>query len=178
MEWLNTLLHNTYFVWCAMAIILFGITQLIKWPIKHFTKKIGNKKVRTLVNTAILLIPFAFGILLDFLYSTYYLKEAFNAINGLGYGMAAISLYGIIERFLKIKVDSPYDTADGKSVTELIYNLANDGKLDAKDAEAIQEFLDNIVNEDNYDDDDDETDDDEKQKITDAIQEFLDKVKK
>lgn len=163
MTWFTNLLHNTYFIWCAMAVILFGITQLIKLPIKHFTGKIKNERIRKIVNTTILLIPFAFGILFDFLYSTYYLKETFNAINGIGYGMAAISLYGIIERFFKVKVDNPYTTKEGVSVTELLYNLAKDGKINAKDAEAVQEFFEELIeNQDEDSENEDEPEEAEK----------------
>lgn len=141
MEWLHSLLHNTYFVWCAMAVFIFLITQILKLPIKCCTKHIKNERTRKMVNAIILLIPFGLGILAEFLYNTYYLQIAFTGMVGLGYGAAGISLYGVIERFFKVKVDNPYDTEEGKAVQELVDNITKDGKVDENDMTAVEEFL-------------------------------------
>lgn len=144
MEIIKQLLANEYFVWCAMAVIIFGVTQLLKLPIKACTKKIKNERVRRSVNAIILLIPFALGVLAEFLYTTYYLHTAFTVITGLGYGTAGISLYGIVERFFKVKVPNPYDTEEGKAVKELVDNVAADGKVDDKDVDAVKDFYKKI----------------------------------
>lgn len=142
MEWLHSLLHNTWFVWCAMAVFIFLITQILKLPLKKGIKKlIKNERIRKIVNTIFLLIPFGLGILAEFLYNTYYLHIAFTGMAGLGYGAAGISLYGVIERFFKIKVDNPYDTEEGKAVKELVDNITKDGKVDENDMTAVEEFL-------------------------------------
>lgn len=134
------LLNNNYFVWCAMAVIIFAFTQVLKLPIKYFTKKIKNERGRRMVNATILLIPFALGVLADFLYSTYYLHTAFTIITGLGYGTAGISLYGAIERFFKVKIENPYETEAGKAVTELVEEISADGKVDEDDKHAVKDF--------------------------------------
>lgn len=144
MEFIHKLLNNDYFVWCAMAVIIFALTQVLKLPIKHFTKKISNQRVRRMVNATILLIPFAVGIVLDFLYSTYYLNAAFSVITGLGYGTAGISLYGAIERFFKVKTENPYETEAGKAVTELVEEISKDGKFDGEDKHAVKDFWDKV----------------------------------
>ena len=188
MAWFTNLLHNTYFVWCAMAVLIFLVTQVIKLPIKHFTKKIKNERTRKIVNSVFLLIPFALGILAEFLYSTYYLHIAFTVITGLGYGTAGISLYGIIERFFKVKVDNPYDTEEGKAATDFIEDVAKDNKIDKDDLSNVSAFLSQMgVCE--------EIDDETKKSVSElvkeatkdgvfdekdmtAVKEFLDKVKK
>lgn len=145
MAWVHDILHNAYFIWSAMAVIIFLITQVLKLPIKHFTSKIKNERVRKIVNATILLIPFALGVLFEFLYTTYYLHTAFTVIAGLGYGTAGISLYGVIERFFKVKIDNPYtETEEGKAVINLVDNITVDGKIDSADKSAIQEFLDKV----------------------------------
>ena len=144
MEWVFELLNNEYFVWCAMAVIIFALTQVLKLPIKYFTKKIKNERVRRMVNATILLIPFALGVLADFLYSTYYLHTAFTVITGLGYGTAGISLYGAIERFFKVKTDNPYETEAGKAVAELVEEISKDGKVDENDKHAVKDFWDKV----------------------------------
>lgn len=144
MEFIHKLLNNDYFVWCAMAVIIFALTQVLKLPIKYFTKKISNQRVRRMVNATILLIPFALGVLVDFLYSTYYLHSAFTIITGLGYGTAGISLYGAIERFFKVKTDNPYETEAGKAVTELVEEISKDGKVDENDKHAVADFWNKV----------------------------------
>ena len=144
MEWFFELLKNEYFVWCAMAVIIFALTQVLKLPIKACTKHISNERGRRIVNATILLIPFALGVLADFLYSTYYLHTAFTVITGLGYGTAGISLYGAIERFFKVKTQNPYATEAGKAVTELIEEISLDGKVDGNDKHAVADFWNKV----------------------------------
>lgn len=144
---INYILENHSIVWCVMAVIIFAVTQLIKLPIKRITKKfIKNERARKIANATILLIPFGLGILLDFLYATYLdpTHTAFNIITGLGYGTAGISLYGIIERFLNKKIENPYDSTEGKAVTELVDDITSDGKIDTADNSAVKDFLDKI----------------------------------
>ena len=144
MAWFTNLLHNNCFIWCGMAVLIFLATQVIKLPIKHFTNKIQNERVRRIANSVILLIPFALGVFAEFLYSTYYLHVAFTVITGLGYGSAGIALYGIIERLFDVKVDNPYNTEEGKAVTELVDEVTKDGVVDEKDMTAVNEFLDKV----------------------------------
>lgn len=145
MEVIKQLLSNEYFVWCAMAVIIFLVTQVLKLPIKATTKHIKNERVRKIVNATILLIPFGLGVLAEFLYTTYYLHTVFTVITGLGYGTAGISLYGIIERFFKVKVSNPYETEEGKVVTELVEKVQKDGKINKSDVSAVDEFW-NAIN--------------------------------
>lgn len=144
MEFVHKLLNNDYFVWCAMALIIFLVTQVLKLPIKVATKHIKNERARRIVNATILLIPFALGVLFDFLYSTYYLHTAFSVIVGLGYGTSGISLYAIVERAFKVKVPNPYESSEGKSVLELVNNITKDGKVDNTDNSAVKEFLNKV----------------------------------
>lgn len=140
LETIKTLLNNEYFVWCAMAVVVFLITQVLKLPIKAATSHIKNERTRKMVNATILLIPFALGCLFDFLYSTYYLKTAFNLFNGLGYCTAGISLYEVVERFFKVKTNNPYDTEEGQAIIELVEEISKDGKIDKEDTSALEEF--------------------------------------
>ena len=137
---MKELLQNPNFAWGAMAVIIFAFTQILKMPIKFGTKHIKNARTRKIANATILLIPFALGVALDFLYSTYITHTAFSVLAGLGYGTAGISLYGVIERFFKVKIDNPYQTEEGKAVTEFVTDVAKDGSVDKKDKDAVKEF--------------------------------------
>lgn len=141
---METLLRNEAFILGAMGFVIFGLTQLLKLPIKFFTSKIENERGRRIVNATILLIPFACGILGDYLYATYYLHTAYNIITGLSYGLSAISLYGFVERFFKVKVANPYESEEGKAVVGLVSSISKDGKVDSNDKSAVQSFLEKL----------------------------------
>lgn len=141
METLQNILQNSYIIWCIMAVIIFAVTQLMKLPIKHFTSKIKDERKRRIANATILLIPFAFGVLLDFLYSTYIIHQEFTIIAGIGYGTAGISLYSVIERVFKVKINNPYATAEGQAVIDLMDDITADGKVNGEDKSAVKEFL-------------------------------------
>jgi hypothetical protein len=141
---MEELVKNEYFVSVAMAVIIFACTQLLKMPIKLLTSKIANDRVRRIVNGTILLIPFILGVVLDYVYCVAVTHQAWDVINGLGYGTAGISLYGVVERFFKVKVENPYETKEGQAVVELVENVKEDGKIDEKDKDAVSEFMDMI----------------------------------
>ena len=141
---IDNLLHNEYFVGCAMAVIIFGLTQLLKLPIKHFTSKIVNERARKIVNATILLIPFILGVIFEMVFSTYYLEVTISIVRGLSYGTAGISIYSFFERFLKVKIDNPYETEEGEAVQELIENVTADGQVSEGDSAALQEFFSKV----------------------------------
>ena len=134
------LLKNEYFMGVVMSVIVFAFTQLLKMPIKALTSKIENERTRKIVNGTILLIPFILGVLFEFLLTTLVFHEPFTVIQGLTYGTGGISLYGVVERFFKVK--NPYDTEEGEAVMELVEKVTEDGKVDENDKTALKEFLD------------------------------------
>ena len=119
------LLKNEYFMGVVMSVIVFAFTQLLKMPIKALTSKIENERTRKIVNGTILLIPFILGVLFEFLLTTLVFHEPFTVIQGLTYGTGGISLYGVVERFFKVK--NPYDTEEGEAVIELVEKVTEDG---------------------------------------------------
>jgi uncharacterized protein YacL len=134
------LLKNEYFMGVVMSVIVFAFTQLLKMPIKALTSKIENERTRKIVNGTILLIPFILGVLFEFLLTTLVFHEPFTVIQGLTYGTGGISLYGVVERFFKVK--NPYDTEEGEAVMELVEKVTEDGKVDENDKTALKEYLD------------------------------------
>lgn len=141
---MKELLYNGELMVIIMSVVIFLSTFVIKYPIKLATKCIKVERTRKMVNSVILLIPFALGVLFDFLYTKYVIADPFSVLRGLGYGTAAISLYGIVERFFKVKVDNPYETEEGKAVTNLVDEVSKDGKIDKNDRDAVTEFLDMV----------------------------------
>lgn len=146
MEWLKQLLANEYFMFIAMALIIFGLTQLLKLPIKAATKHIKNEKTRGIVNLVILIIPFALGLLAEYLFDVLYLGNVYMGVAGLKYGSSSLLVYSVFEKIAKktgvdIKLNNPYETTDeGKAVQELVDKVQEDGKIDKFDLSAVDEF--------------------------------------
>lgn len=138
------LLANSYFVWGAMAVIIFGLTQLIKLPYKKLTNLIKNERGRRIANIFILLVPFALGILAEWLFNTFYLHTELTIITGLTWGMTSISGYAFVERFFGVKVKNPYDSDEGQAVLELVDEVKADGKVDSNDKNAVKDFYKKI----------------------------------
>ena len=139
---MKELLYNEYVVWCAMAIIVFVITQLVKQPIKSITKRVcKTERKRRIANISIYFIPFILGVLLEIAYCTWVIKTGFTVLTGLGYGMSAISLYHLIERFFKVEIANPYESEEGQAVINLIEDVTGDGKIDYQDIDAVKNFL-------------------------------------
>lgn len=142
---MKELLHNKTFIVFAMSVIVFLITELLKVTlIKPFTSKIKNERVKRSVNATILLLAISCGVVLDYLYCTFYLHTAFSIITGLGYGAGAITLYSTIERFFKVKISNPYKTVEGEAIVTCLDEICKDGKLDAKDGDAVKDFWNKV----------------------------------
>ena len=138
MEIIKQLLANQYFVFVGMAVVIFLLTQILKMPIKHFTKKIKIEKTRKLVNSVILLIPFILGVCFEFALCLY-IHTTFSVLEGVKYGATAISLYGAVAQFCGFK--NEYETAQGKEALKLVSEMAKDGKIDKHDTSAIADYL-------------------------------------
>lgn len=150
---MQALLYNKVFVNSVIAVIIFGITQLIKCTlIKPHTKKIVNEKIRKAVNTVIYFIPYGLGIVFELIYSSW-IQEEFDVIMGIVHGASGIACYGLFERIYsiitgeKIKLDNPYEKEEEAiAAKNLMDSISEDGKIDEEDRDAIDEFWDMIKN--------------------------------
>lgn len=134
------LLKNETFVWGAMALLVLCFSQLFKLPIKAITKKaIKNESARSRVNTALMLIPLALGVLCDWLFCTLYLHISFSVVEGIKIGGTAVTLYGMLEKLIKgVKSQETIKTI------ELVNTITKDGKVDKNDKSAVTEFLNKV----------------------------------
>ena len=134
------LLNNQDFVWGAMAIIILCLSQAFKLPLKALTKHtIADDNVRARVNTALMLIPLALGVVFDFLFCTFYLKVAFSVTEGVKVGGTAVTLYGILEKLIK---GAP--SKETAKTLELADNVTKDGKVDKSDISAVEKFINKV----------------------------------
>lgn len=134
-------LYNKDITIWIMAVIVFAITFLLKLPIKALSKKAKNEQCRKAINSVILIIPFAIGMLVEWLYDTFIMKGVFDYVTGFLVGGQSIALYGVVERFFGVKVENPYETEEGKKVLEQVEEITEDGTVTADE---IQDFLNNI----------------------------------
>ena len=87
-----------------IAFIVFGLTMLIKWPIKKATSKLEENK-RKAVNTVIVFIPMILSILLNGLYYGIFKHEWFTGIVFESAGsiyILALAIYAIYSRIVII----------------------------------------------------------------------------
>ncbi len=149
---MNAIFENQVSVYCIMAVLIFALTQGLKWAfVKPFTNKIKNKKVRKAVNTTIYFIPYALGIGFEFVYSVMIMHGEFNAVMGIIHGTSGIACYGVFERFYSFitgkssNIENPYETTEtGRAVQELMKSVSEDGKFDEKDHPAVTAFLQKV----------------------------------
>lgn len=153
----NLLINDWKVVWVMMAILVFIFTNVCKIPIKHFTNKISNERKRKIVNTTILLLPFLFAFVLNYIYCTFISKAViFYVADCIRYAFSGIAIYGFVERFFKVKIDNPYETTEeGKNIVEGVTELSSKTTKDQKDVvkqkeetEAIEKFYDKLHSKD------------------------------
>lgn len=149
---MQALLQNKVLMYFIMAVLIFGLTQGLKWAfVKPFTNKIKNEKARKAVNTVIYFIPYGLGILFEFIYAVLLVHTDFSIVMGIIHGTAGIACYGVFERVYSLitgkssNIKNPYEATDaGRAVKELMESVAEDGKVNEDDYPALKAFLDKV----------------------------------
>lgn len=154
-EILNTIKHISLESLC-IAFIVFGLTMLIKWPIKRCTKKLTEEK-RKAVNTVILFIPIVLSLILSILYYGIIKKSWFNLISfetAISSWIISLTIYAIYERIVilikgiwsgKIKVDSELTKETLKFIKDKVKILTSKIKIDEKQIKKIQEKITSLL---------------------------------
>lgn len=148
---MQAILTNQVVVYAVMAILVFAITQGLKWVlVKPWTRKIKNEKVKKGINTIIYFFPYFVGIGLEFAYSVFLIKTEPNMLIGAINGGAAHSVYSLFEHLESLaKTGKGKSVANGKSeeelaVERLVFGVIQDNKVDKADAPKLKEFLDKV----------------------------------
>ncbi len=139
---MKELLNDDYFILVAMSLVICILTQIIKFPIKHFTDKIKSSKKEGRITTIIMLIPLILGIVINFFFNTYYLHIPFAPLDGLTWGSTSIVLYNAIKRVLTGNNTSEADKKAEQAVNALVQDIKQDGQLNAGDIDAVKEYFD------------------------------------
>lgn len=149
---MQVFLENQVFVYIVMAVLIFSLTQGLKWLfVKPWTNNITNEKVRKAVNTTIYFIPYALGVTFEFVYSVMLMHGQFSLVMGIIHGTSGIACYGLFERFYAFftgkssNLKNPYENTEvGRAVKELMDSVSVDGKIDKNDHPALKAFLEKV----------------------------------
>ncbi len=109
-----------------VAILVFGFTMLIKWPIKRLTARLEENK-RKAVNTIIVFIPMLISLILNALYFGIFKSQWFSSIvfdsMGTSY-LIAVGIYAVFTRIIIIikgaknaKKEEKLQISEGQSQT-------------------------------------------------------------
>ena len=148
---MQALLENQLAMYAIMAILVFALTQGLKWVlVKPWTKKIKNEKIKKGINTIIYFFPYFVGIGLEFAYSVLLMKTAPNMLMGAINGGAAHSVYSLYEHLYSLhKNGKGKSSTVGKSEVELaienfVFSTVEDGKVDKDDSPKLSAFLEKV----------------------------------
>ena len=113
------------------------ILMVVKKPIKSWTGKIKNEKLRKLVNKIFIVLAFGFSALawwgLSAISAQYF---PFDTINVLMTGAFSIVIYAF--------GDGIITKSQSKQLVETTAEIVEDGKVDENDKTAIAEFWDKV----------------------------------
>lgn len=148
---MEELLNNSVFVYALMAVMVFGITQGLKWAfVKPWTNKLSNERARKSINTIIFLFPYAVGIALEYFYATFILQTTPDLFAGALSGGAGHSVFALYERIYSLITGrstakkSYAVTEEENAVEKLVMDSIADGKINADDKPALREFFDKV----------------------------------
>lgn len=123
-------------VFVVVVVIVLGLTQLAKIPIKHFTNKIENENLRKKVNMLIMLLPIAFGFLASWILT--YFGFTFSTVAALVWGSSSQVIYELLSRiFRRIK--------NGENITA--ETISDDAKESVEIVETAEDKFNGLVNQ-------------------------------
>lgn len=140
----------------VISILVFGLTMLIKWPIKNATSKLEENK-RKAVNTVIVFIPMILSLILSALYYGIFRKEWFTSIvfdvMGSSY-LLAVAIYAIYSRIVilikgaKSTTNSETSNLSKETISYIkknIKTISSTLKVDEKNLTSIVNKIDSLL---------------------------------
>ena len=138
-----------------IAIAVFGLTMLVKWPIKRITVKFNETK-RKAINTVIVFIPMILSLLINVLYSGLFKHSWFSPIiveSAISSYIFAVTIYAIYSRIMCIvsgaknekKQNEDYSKETIKYLKNNISVLSKTLKVDEKNLQNVVDKIDNLL---------------------------------
>lgn len=137
----------------VIAFIVFGLTMLIKWPIKKFTSKLDENK-RKAVNTVIVFIPMLLSILFNGLYYGIFKDVWFSEIVFESAGsiyISSVAIYAVYSRILILikgtkSANENNDNFSKETIAFIKKNIKVISKTLKKDETNLKEIVSKIEN--------------------------------
>ena len=131
-----------------IALCVFGLTMLVKWPIKKYTSKFEENK-RKAINTVIIFIPMILSFFICTLYSGIFKHDWFSISilhNSTNAYILSVSLYAIVSRIINMIKAGSVKTAElGKEAVKYIKkNIKIISKTVKVDESKLQELVKEI----------------------------------
>ena len=149
--------YPRWLYWLAVLICLVG-TELLKLPLKHFTKALPDK-MRVRINTVVILIPEIFGLAVSGVLTAF----------GYSYSVMAAMAWGGTSQLAYLFISKIYQRIKGGEQVTLDTLNAD---FRAAKSEAENNNIDDEPDEDDEDEDEDITADDKFANICDEIKSF------
>lgn len=137
-----------------ISILVFGLTMLIKWPIKKSTAKYDENK-RKAINTVIVFIPMLLSLLFNVLYfgifkSQWFTLQMFDSM--VSSYVLAVAIYAVYTRIVILikgakgqKVESDLSKETISYIKKNTKTLSKTLKLDEKELENIVTKIEDLI---------------------------------
>ena len=127
--------------------IVFGLTMLIKWPIKKFTAKFEENK-RKAINTIIVFIPMLLSLVFNVLYSGIFKNVWFDVMTfesmATSY-LVAVSIYAIFSRLVIIVKGTKTNSTDIEMSKQAVKYIKSNIKILSKTLKVDEKKLSEII---------------------------------
>lgn len=127
--------------------IVFGLTMLIKWPIKKFTAKFDENK-RKAINTIIVFIPMLLSLVFNVLYSGIFKNVWFDVMTfesmATSY-LVAVSIYAIFSRLVIIVKGTKTNSTDIEMSKQAVKYIKSNIKILSKTLKVDEKKLSEII---------------------------------
>ena len=131
----------------VIALLVFALTMLIKWPIKKFTAKFDENK-RKAINTVIVFIPMLLSVLFNALYFGFYKSQWFStqAIDSMiSSYVLTVSIYAVYTRIVILIKGAKGEGIDQTLSKEAISYVKKSAKTISKTLKIDEKELEKIV---------------------------------
>lgn len=133
----------------VIAVVVFGLTMLIKWPIKKVTSRLEENK-RKAVNTVIVFIPMILSLLLNVLFfglfkAKWFAAEVFEA--AFSSYLLAVGLYAVYSRIIILIKGVKKQTENQDFSKEAVAYIKKNITTISKTLKVDEKKMDDVVSE-------------------------------
>jgi len=119
----------------VMSVIVLGLVNVLKIPIKLLTSKITNANLKKWVNTTIIILPFAIAYALCTLCGNYFPQYfLFSWDKVLTVGTSSVALYNLFGDKVIVNL---FKNKEAEAVINTLQEITEDKKIDTEDIDAV-----------------------------------------